>query len=289
MKELNKDISIIIVLYQEEFELLEKCLENINGYKFIIIDNDGNKELKKKIEEKFFIYKYILNKKNIGFSKAANKAIDLVDTPYILNLQADCEIFNSDIEKMYSSYKEYKDCFLVSPTFFENDKETFNSASLPEKKMSQKILKIEGNICTDTVIGSVIFFQKKKFIKLGGFDENFFLYFVDYDLCRRIIANKKSIIQLHDVKVRHEHGNIKIKNKIKKIFIRNYHFTYDELYYYYKINKHHEKFQYLKKKIIKYIFKAIINCFSLRINQCVYYFAKIIAYYKFKKLLNQKH
>ena len=49
MSELNlyKNITIVIVLYQESFELLSKTLNTINSFKKIIIDNNGNVELKK--------------------------------------------------------------------------------------------------------------------------------------------------------------------------------------------------------------------------------------------------
>ena len=47
---LHKDITIVIVLYKEAFELLSKTLTTINSFKKIIIDNNGNLELKKKIE-----------------------------------------------------------------------------------------------------------------------------------------------------------------------------------------------------------------------------------------------
>ena len=63
----NSELTIIIVLYEEEANLLLRCLENIKGFKIIIVDNAGNISLKKQVEEKFEIYKYILNKKNVAF------------------------------------------------------------------------------------------------------------------------------------------------------------------------------------------------------------------------------
>ena len=79
----------------------------------------------------------------------------------------------------------------------------------------------------------------------------FFLYYSDFDLCRRILKKKKTIIQIFEAKAQHDHGEIKVKNFLKKIFIRNYNFTFDELYYFFKINNHQEKTRKLKKKIPK--------------------------------------
>ena len=72
---MQKEITVIIVLYEEKLDLVLKCLERIKNFKIIIVDNAGNISLKRKIEEKFRIYKYILNKKNYGLAKAYNKAI----------------------------------------------------------------------------------------------------------------------------------------------------------------------------------------------------------------------
>jgi len=288
MNFLINEITIIIILYEEKTDLVLQCLENIKNFKIIIVDNAGNISLENKIKEKYEIYKYFLNKKNYGFSKAANKAIKECDTEYILNLQADCLISNEEILKLLKSHKKYENCFITSPTFYNKDsKLSYNAGVLPEKNNERYILNLEGDVCVETVLGSTILFKKKDILELGLFDENFFLYYVDFELCRRIIKNKKTIIQIFDAKVQHEHGQIKVKNALKRIFIRNYNFTFDELYYFFKINEHFKIFKNLKKKIPNYIIKLIINFFLLRLSQSVYYFSRVAAFYKFNKLLNK--
>jgi GT2 family glycosyltransferase len=254
------------------------------------VDNAGNISLKRKVEEKFRIYKYILNKKNYGYTKAANQAIKQCDTEYILMFQADALISNKDILILLESHKKYEDCFITSPTYYdEESKLSYNGGCLPEKNLKMDVLNLEGDVCVETVLGSVVLFKKKDIFELGLFDENFFFYFLDFELCRRITNRKKSIIQIFDAKVQHVHGQIKVKNLLKKIFIRNYNFTFDELYYFYKINKHSEIFKNLKKKLPNYIIKSIINLFLLRLTQSVYCFSKIVAFYKFNKLLDKNN
>ena len=282
------EITIIIVLYEEKTNLVFRCLENIKNFKIIIVDNAGNISLKNKVEEKFKIYKYILNKKNYGYTKAANQAIKQCNTEYVLMFQADGLISNKDISILLESHKKYENCFITSPTYYDEDsKLSYSSGYLPEKNSKKDILNLEGDICVEAVLGSIILFKKKDIIELGLFDENFFLYYLDFELCRRIINRKKSIIQIFDTKAQHVHGQLKVKNLLKRIFIRNYHFTFDELYYFFKINKHSEIFNKLKKKLPNYIIKSIINLLTLRLSQSMYYFAKIKAFYNFKKLLNK--
>ena len=288
MKTPINEITIIVVLYEEKTRLVFRCLENIKNFKIIIVDNAGNISLKRKVEEKFRIYKYILNKKNYGYTKAANQAIKQCDTEYILMFQADALISNKDILTLLESHKKYEDCFITAPTYYdEESKLSYNGGCLPEKNLKMDVLNLEGDVCVETVLGSVVLFKKKDIFEIGLFDENFFFYFLDFELCRRIINIKKSIIQIFDAKAQHVHGQIKVKNTLKKIFIRNYNFTFGELYYFFKINKHTEIFNNLKKKLPNYIIKSIINLFLLRFTQSVYYFSKVAAFYKFKKLLNK--
>ena len=284
------EITIIIVLYEEETNLVLQCLENIKDFKIIIVDNAGNKLLKKVVEKKFEIYKYVLNEKNLDLPKGFNQAVELCDTEYILNLQADCLISNKDISILLKSHKEYDNCFIASPTFYDKElKLTYNGGSLPEKHYKKDVLNLEGDVCVETILLSAILFKKKDIFELGLLDENFLGYYVDTELCRRVINKGGSIIQVFDAKAQHLHGQLKIKNYLKRTFVRNYYYTFDELYYFFKINKHSEILKKLKKKLPNYIFKSIINLFLLRPTQSVYYFSKTLAFYKFNKFLNKKN
>ena len=288
MNTLINELTIIIVLYEEKANLVFQCLENIKNFKIIIVDNAGNVFLKSEIEKKFKIYKYILNKKNYGYAKAANQAIKQCDTEYILMFQADGLISNKDIFILLESHKKYKNCFITSPTYYDKEsKLSYNSGYLPEKSSKKDILNLEGDVCVETVLGSIILFKKKDIIEIGLYDEIFFLYYLDFELCRRIISKKKSIIQIFDAKVQHAHGQIKVRNPLKKIFIKNFNFTFDELYYFFKIKKHYDIFFKLKKKIPNYLIKFLVNLILFKLSKSTYYFSKILAFFKFKKLLGK--
>ena len=79
-------ITIIIVLYRENYKILYKTLDKIRDFKKIIIDNSNNAVLKNKVEANFEIEKYILNKENTGFSAGYNQGIKLCETDFLLIL-----------------------------------------------------------------------------------------------------------------------------------------------------------------------------------------------------------
>ena len=288
MSNLVNDLTIIIVLYQEKLELIRTCLKNIKNFKIIIIDNDKNLKIKNKITDEFRIYKYILSEKNIGFTKAANIAINLVDTKYAMNLNADCLIKQDAILELLLAKQKYQNCFITSPTFYDiNNELTLNSSSFSDKNILSNHKNFEGDICVDWVLGSAILFEKKEMEDIGMFDDNLFLYFPDEDICRRAFLKKKSTIQLYKVKAIHAHGISKTKNFLKKIFLTNYHFTYDELYYYYKINKHNQILKKLKSKIPNYFIKILFSILLLRLDKATLFISKILAFYKFKTFLKK--
>ena len=97
----TKEITIILVLYREDYNLLLKTLDKIRNFRKIIIDNSNNLELKNKIEKEFIIEEYILNKKNIGFSSGYNQGVKLCKTDFTLILGPDCIINQKSILKLY--------------------------------------------------------------------------------------------------------------------------------------------------------------------------------------------
>ncbi len=279
-------LTILIILYEENLEIIKRCLDQIKGFKIIIIDNANDEILKNKIDSDYEIYKYFLNKKNVGFSKAANQGIKVCDTEYLLILGADCLITNKDINQLMLAKQKYQDCFLTSPTFYDSKGAyAYNGGSLHENGAKNDPLQNQGDVCVDAILTTTVLFKVTDIKNIGLFDENYFLYFLDDDLCRRVKKIKKSIIQVFDAKAIHTHGELKIKNKLKKIFFRNYYFSYEELYYFYKINFHHKKYSEIEKKIPKYLFKMVLNFFVIRPEKFVYYFAKILAFNRFKKFI----
>ena len=292
MENLNikKDITIVLVLYKETFDLVSKTLNSLKLFKIIIIDNDNNLILKKKIETKFSIDQYILNKENIGFSAGYNQGIKLSKTDYTLVLGPDCLILEKDIFLLKQKLLENQNCFLVSATSYDhNGNLTYTGGPLPENGEKNIILNISGDTCVDSILGACMFFKTKNIIDNELlFDENFFLYYSDDDLCRRVKKLNKTVIQVYQAKCIHQHGILKIKNIFVKKFIREYNLKFDHFYYYYKVNKHQVVLNSFKKKIPSLVIKFFIKIFSLNFLKVVEIFSQVFAYYKFKfKILNR--
>ncbi len=286
MKNLVEKVTVQIVLYEENYELIKECLINLKGLKVIIIDNKNNFFLKEKLVNEFSIEKYILNKKNIGYSRAHNQASKYVNTEYLLILNADCLIDKVSIQTLISTIENNRDCGLVSPTTYdEKGNLTYNSGYFPEKGMKDEPVLIEGDICVNTVLGSSMLISKKLFQELEGFDEFLFLYFSDDELCKRINKKRFSVIQSFNSKAIHTHGISKVGDIIKRIFLREFHYTFDEMYYYYKLKIENNIINKNKKKMFNYLIKFLIGIIFFRIKKSTFYLARFLAIFKFYRLI----
>ena len=100
MKNINfpKNTTAIIVLYGENEKILGRNLDNLKNIKKIIIDNGGDKKLKKKIISKYNVEKYILNKRNIGYSAACNQGLRLSESKFTLIINPDCIITENNLK-----------------------------------------------------------------------------------------------------------------------------------------------------------------------------------------------
>jgi N-acetylglucosaminyl-diphospho-decaprenol L-rhamnosyltransferase len=278
----NNEITILIVLYKETYGLISKTLETLKSFKKIIIDNGCDQGLKKKIESSYEIESYILNKANIGFSAGYNQAIKLCKTEFCLILGPDCIIEKKAIVKLYEAYVRYDKCFMVAPTSYNEDNElTYTGGPLPENSQKDKVLNLSGDTCVQSVLGACMLIKTNDIKEIEMFDENFFLYYSDDDLCRKIRKINKSIIQIYNAKCNHTHGLLVETNKYLKTFIREYNLTHDALYYYHKVDDT-KYLNIVKKKTKNYLYKFILKLLSLQLEESVKIFSRLFAYYKFK-------
>ena len=85
--------------------------------------------------------------------------------------------------------------------------------------------------------GACMFFKKKVFDLVGGFDESFFLYFEENDFCLKALKFKK-IYQINEIKILHNAGNSVLSNNQEEIedqrILRSWHLVWSKFYFYRK-------------------------------------------------------
>lgn len=177
---IRKDLSIIIVTFNSS-EVIEKCLEKLNATKYdvIVVDNDSKDNTTAIVENKFPQVKLIKNNKNIGYGKANNVALRQANTDFALILNPDALITEQDIESCLTILKNNKQIALATPEMQSSETGHSPTQNLPDIKYT----------ATDFVIGGIMFMQMDVFRKIGFFDEDFFMFTEDNELCERAVDN----------------------------------------------------------------------------------------------------
>ena len=252
------EITVVIVSYKSE-HLIFKNIEKFNkNTQILVIENAEDKLLKKQIEKRYRNVKVILNK-NSGFGQAANLGAKLSKTKYIFFCSPDNIISNNCFQKLEKISKDLNDKF--SLLVLSNQKDDLD-----------KIKKI------DDAEGISCFLVKKEcFFNISGFDENFFLYYEDIDLVKRLLKNNDDIYKV-PLKYQSEGGSHDKQFNYPVELNRNWHYMWSKFYY--------------TKKHKGYFFSLIFTLpFFLRsFFKMIYYFnnseKRNIYYARFSGLLN---
>jgi len=227
------EITIIIVSFKSG-EILERCLSSIDQKcPVIVIENSLDKDLKLKLESNYSNVKCILPKENLGYGAANNLGIRQVKTKYFLILNPDTTLIENTLEELLICANKIKNFAILGPKFVEGDNININEIKNIDLEKNQS--SIEKSI--SYVKGFAIFVNKEQFDKIGFFDENFFLYFEEIDLCRRVIKSGKKIYLAPNALVRHTGGQSHIKSINTPMELsRNWHWMWSTFYYYKKYN-----------------------------------------------------
>jgi GT2 family glycosyltransferase len=244
-------ISIVLITYKSE-KKINKFIKKIpKKIKTIIVENSNNYKLKKNIEKKYKNIKVYI-KKNEGVSASLNFATKKIKTKYFLQISPDI-IFNyNDIDKFINVAKELNNKFsAIGPRFLN-----VNNKSHKQIKPNLNI----GSI--NSIHGSCMFINKKNYNKIGGFDENFFLYFEETDYCKRGKNKHLKSYQINTIKVRQEGRTIDIHGKNEKQKISNllsWHFIWSEFYFHKKYKGYLISLLFFSPLLVRTLIKCCIN------------------------------
>ena len=285
---MNNDLSeltIIIVTYKTNIDVLKNCLNSIDkNIKILLIENSNFFENKKEIEGQFSNVKILCTGFNLGMGPGNNFGLKHVNTKYAL-------ISNPDMvygEKFFFNIKKYLegnlDFSLMGSVYTEginyNPAGFFDNRNLNNAKFLKEFNLFE----VDWIAGHTILVNLDKFEKKKIFDDNFFLFFEELDLCQSVKKNNGKIYMCPELIVNHLgwKGSFAVdKNlEIESLKLRNWHYMWSLFYY----NKKNYGYIYALNKSLGRFFRSVIRI--------IYYLIKfdkkgVITYtYRFLGLVN---
>lgn len=215
-----KDLTIVIVTYKSEL-VIDRCIKSINkNLPIIIVENSNDLEFKSRIEKMYQNVNCILTNNNLGMGAGNNVGIFHSKTKYVLILNPDTILYNDTVDNLLTIASQI-DFSILAPI----------SDDINYPNFKNEINFINNLIEVEHVDGYAMLINKIKFNN-SYFDEKFFLFLENNDLCKRVKINNGKIYVLKNSKIKHFGGkSVSVSNDYNLECFRSWHWMWSRYYY----------------------------------------------------------
>jgi GT2 family glycosyltransferase len=286
--------SIVIVNFNSK-DMIQSCLDSISkdssqlSPEVIIIDNNSRDDSVPYLKKNYPQIKLIENKTNCGFGKACNQGIKLSGGKFIILLNNDCEIFSNTLTELKKAIEKYSQENRVGviggkilnqdgtlqysygkfPTLISTILDLFKPSE--QRKVQVSGYDVEKKV--DWVTGAFMIIKRELVEDIGYFDENYFMYYEETDLCYRAKKRDWQVIYDPAPQVIHKTPHAAKKDNIP-------------LYIQAEIRKSHLYFFRKNRSFISFMFISIASLKLLTLKWCVYLFKDLGRRKEIEKLIS---
>ena len=260
----RQNLTVVIVTLKSQ-HIIDQCIQSIdNDISIIIVENSNDENFKNYIEKKYNNVSCFLSRNNIGMGAGNNIGIDEAKSDFVLVLNPDVTLYKDTIDKLLKAGKELQNFAIMSPLCDDND---YPNYSIKNKKN----INYENIFEVESIDGYCMLINKRRiksiFKNVKLFDENFFMYLENNDLCRRLRDIREKIFIVPACRIKHFGAKAVSENYSKEIeFSRNWHWSWSKFYF---SRKYKGYFYALLESIPKFITSVL---------KCVFFFIVLNKY-----------
>lgn len=207
------NMAVIIVTYQSR-DVIEGCLSSLmdetQGVTEIhVVDNASRDGTADYVKTHYPNVRLHENRKNLGFGAANNQALRECDptVPYVLFLNPDTSTRHSALSRLMDFMDSHPEVGMAGPKILNVDGSVQDSVSYryPGHRFAHgQTDHLPGKIAS--ILGACMIARRALMRDLGGFDEDFFLYGEDQDLCLRVRLRGMRIGYVDQAEIMHHGG-----------------------------------------------------------------------------------
>jgi hypothetical protein len=244
------DRTAILIVNFNGGEHLGTCLQSIaedaSEAHVLVIDNastDGSDRATKDAGDRVSLHR---NTDNVGFARAVNQGLGLIRDPLVLLLNPDCRLQRGALPVLQAELSARPDCAVAGPRILDDDGGTQGSARgdpnlltglfgrsslltriFPRSRAARRNVPLEAAVTgapareVDWVSGACMLVRRAALEEVNGFDERYFLYWEDADLCRRLRARGYTVRYVPTATVMHSVG--RSSRSARALAIRAFH------------------------------------------------------------------
>jgi GT2 family glycosyltransferase len=228
----------VCVINYNTRDLLRECLRSVmteNADEIVVVDSASTDSTVEMMQAEFPAIPLIALETNIGFGAASNRGIERCRSAHIVLLNADTQMQPGSLQALCEYLKKHPQVAIIGPRLLNPDGTLQTSCfhfptplhiflyisglyrwipRLPilNQRTLQKITN-ESAKPVPWILGAALAFRRQTFEESGGFDENFFMYFEEVDLCYRLSAQGRQIHFVPEAEIIHVGGGSTIQNR----------------------------------------------------------------------------
>jgi GT2 family glycosyltransferase len=233
-------IAVLIVNYNTP-EHLQGCLRSLETSSDrpeleVVVVNNGEAVARDELPRLGLDLRVVNNQKNVGYGAALNQAARLTRSRNILCLNADTRLSDGCARSLADFLERHPQAGVVAPRLVYPDgslhyscRRDYSWRSILGRRVPIGMLPMiepairhhlmldedhDSLLKPDWVQGSCMMITRSIFEQIGGFDERFFLYFEDYDLCKRVSASGHEIVYLPESEVIHYYARSSARHSL---------------------------------------------------------------------------
>ena len=252
----RQTLSAVIVTFKSD-QVIHDCIQSISDQiKIIVVDNSNDRKFKENLEKKYKNVECILSSNNLGMGSGNNLGLKHVKTDYAIILNPDVILKKDTIEEIINCSKQIEPFAILAPISTD--------PKYPNYKIKKNIDNIDYNLPfkVESVDGFAMVLNLKRINKIESFknydyfDEKFFMYLENDDLCMRLIKEKENIFVVPKAKIKHLGAKAVDDKYFHEIELsRNWHWMWSKFYF----NKKHNGFLIAFFSVFPNFFSAVFK------------------------------
>ena len=220
------EVTVVCVTYNSS-TLVEAMASTLARFPHVvIIDNGSSDDTTAHIAQRIPHARLVTRAGNAGYGSANNQAMALVQTPFALLLNPDCLIAPDDLQCLLDCMRDHPQAGVVGP-------QNWRSETVPQISHRDAFFKPDVDstckvpetiVVADWIHGCCQLLRTRAFREIGGFDEIFFLYYEDDDLCLRMAQAGYQCLLQPAARAFHK-GGASSAPSIRTDFIKRFHYA----------------------------------------------------------------